>query len=148
MYNNGSAWLNDENITVTGNITVVPSYDLCFILYFTEGVPTYPDIVEVINDDQTENESKADKIGSYDILSNRTFNNRPVWKQRNGKNVLYFADSLQLWFVNNDIGMTTNGSEGVYGWQNSFEDTVWPPINKLFMTGRPVLLLFKSTNKP
>ena len=105
-------------------------------------------MVEVINDGQTENESKADKIGSYNILSNRTFNNRPVWKQRNGKNVLYFADSLQLWFVNNDIGMTTNGSEGVYGWQNSFEDTVWPPINKLFMTGRPVLLLFKSTNKP
>ena len=144
MYNNGSAWLNDGSITVTGNSVL--SYDLYIILYFTEGVPTYPELVEVINDDQTENESKADKIGSYEILSNRTFNNRPVWKQRNGKNVLYFADSLQLWFVNNDIGMTTNGSEGVYGWQNSFEDTVWPPINKLFMTGRPVL--FKSTNKP
>ena len=33
MYNNGSAWLNDESITVTGNITVVLSYNLYFILY-------------------------------------------------------------------------------------------------------------------
>ena len=33
MYNNGSAWLNDESITVTGGNITVLSYNLYFILY-------------------------------------------------------------------------------------------------------------------